>query len=124
SEVGRGTFVREAVATPRGGGAPDSTDRQRYSRSPRIESSGYRAMDEMYRHSQARGLIPLSVGYPSAELFPFDQMREAMSEALDSHDSRALQYPDIAGLPELVEQLATFSAARGAPEEPGNILVT
>src|SRR4030095_12121820 len=55
---------------------------------------------------------------------PFDQMREAMSEALDSHDSRALQYTDIAGLPELVEQLATFSAARGAPEEPGNILVT
>ena len=81
-------------------------------------------MDEMYRHSQARGLIPLSVGYPSSELFPFDQMRRAMSEALDSHDSRALQYTDIAGLPEMVEQVAAFSAARGAPEEPGSILVT
>jgi DNA-binding transcriptional MocR family regulator len=124
SEVGRGTFVREAAATLRNGGDPDSVEWQRYVLPARIESSGDRAMDEMYRHSQARGLIPLSVGYPSAELFPFDQMREAMSEALDSHDARALQYTDIAGLPELVEQLATFSAARGAPEEPGNILVT
>jgi DNA-binding transcriptional MocR family regulator len=124
SEVGRGTFVREAAATLRAGAAPDSTDWQRYVLPPLIESSGDRAMDEMYRHSQARGLIPLSVGYPSAELFPFDQMREAMGEALAGHDSRALQYTDIAGLPELVEQLAALSARRGAPEEPENLLVT
>jgi 2-aminoadipate transaminase len=124
SEVGRGTFVREAAATLRDGGAPDSTDWQRYVLPPLIESSGDRAMDEMYRHSQARGLIPLSVGYPSAELFPFDQMREAMSDALDSHDSRALQYTDIAGLPELVEQVTALSAERGAPEDPGNLLIT
>jgi 2-aminoadipate transaminase len=81
-------------------------------------------MDEMYRHSRARGLIPLSVGYPSAELFPFDQMRRAMSEALARHDSDALQYTDIAGLPELVEQIAALSVARGAPEDPSDILVT
>jgi DNA-binding transcriptional MocR family regulator len=124
SEVGRGTFVREAAATLRDGGAPDSTDWQRYVLPPLIESSGDRAMDEMYRHSQARGLIPLSVGYPSAELFPFDQMREAMGDALDSHDSRALQYTDIAGLPELVEQVTALSAERGAPEDPGNLLIT
>jgi DNA-binding transcriptional MocR family regulator len=124
SEVGRGTFVREAAATLRAGGGPDSTDWQRYVLPPLIESSGDRAMDEMYRHSQARGLIPLSVGYPSAELFPFDQMREAMSDALDSHDSRALQYTDIAGLPEMVEQVTALSAERGAPEDPGNLLIT
>lgn len=124
SEVGRGTFVREAAATLHEGAGPDRADWQRYVLPPLIESSGDRAMDEMYRHSQARGLIPLSVGYPSAELFPFDQMREAMSEALDSHDSRALQYTDIAGLPELVEQVAALSGARRAPEEPGNILIT
>ena len=124
SEVGRGTFVREAAATLRIGGGPDSTDWQRYVLPPLIESSGDRAMDEMYRHSQARGLIPLSVGYPSAELFPFDQMREAMSDALDSHDSRALQYTDIAGLPEMVEQVTALSAERGAPEDPGNLLIT
>jgi 2-aminoadipate transaminase len=123
SQVGRGTFVRESAgALPAdAGGGPEW---QRYVLPPITESAGDRAMDEMYRHSQARGLIPLSVGYPSAELFPFEQMRQAMSEALESHDSRALQYTDIAGLPELVEQVTALSADRGTPEEPESILVT
>jgi DNA-binding transcriptional MocR family regulator len=123
SQVGRGTFVRESAgALPAdAGGGPEW---QRYVLPPITESAGDRAMDEMYRHSQARGLIPLSVGYPSAELFPFEQMRQAMSEALERHDSRALQYTDIAGLPELVEQVTALSADRGTPEEPESILVT
>jgi 2-aminoadipate transaminase len=125
SQVGRGTFVRESAAPALATGpAADSPEWQRYVLPPMTESSGDRAMDEMYRHSQARGLIPLSVGYPSAELFPFDQMREAMSEALAGHDSRALQYTDISGFPELVEQITALSEGRGAPEEPGDILVT
>jgi 2-aminoadipate transaminase len=124
SEVGRGTFVRESVGAHLADGGADGPEWQRYVLPPMTQSAGDRAMDEMYRHSQARGLIPLSVGYPSAELFPFDQMREAMSEALESHDNRALQYTDIAGLPELVEQVAALGSARGTPEEPGNILIT
>ena len=88
------------------------------------ESHGDRVMAEMYRHSQARGLIPLSVGYPSSDLFPFEAMRKALGESLERHDSRALQYTDIAGLPELVEQLAALSAERGGPEDPGDIIVT
>jgi 2-aminoadipate transaminase len=124
SQVGRGTFVRESAAAIEPEGTGDDPSWQRYVLPPVTESAGDRAMDEMYRHSQARGLIPLSVGYPSAELFPFEEMRQAMSDALDSHDSRALQYTDIAGLPELVEQITALSAARGAPEDPENILVT
>jgi DNA-binding transcriptional MocR family regulator len=125
SQVGSGTFVREAApATLRDDGELDGGEWQRYVLPAMAESSGDRAMDEMYRHSQARGLIPLSVGYPSSELFPFDQIRRSMSEALAGHDSRALQYTDIAGLPELVEQVAALSAARGAPEEPSDILIT
>src|SRR5215210_3173761 len=113
SQVGRGTFVRESA----GAALHEVTDAdggewQRYVLPALVESAGDRVMDEMYRHSQARGLIPLSVGYPSAELFPFDQMRRAMSEALEGHDSSALQYTDIAGLPELVEQVAELSAVR------------
>lgn len=125
SQVGRGTFVREsAAAALRDVAGTDGGEWQRYVLPAIVESSGDRVMDEMYRHSQARGLIPLSVGYPSSELFPFDQIRRAMSEALESHDSRALQYTDIAGLPELVEQIAALSAVRGAPEDPADILIT
>ena len=123
SQVGRGTFVRDAAGALRDEDS-EGGKWQRYVLPPLTPSSGDRAMDEMYRHSRARGLIPLSVGYPSAELFPFDQMRRAMSEALASHDSDALQYTDIAGLPDLVEQIAALSAARGAPEDPSDILIT
>jgi 2-aminoadipate transaminase len=124
SQVGRGTFVREAVPLRAPGGEDESPAWQRYVLPPVADSAGDRAMDEMYRHSQARGLIPLSVGYPSAELFPYEQMRDAMAEALEAHGSQALQYTDIAGLPELIEQIAELSAARGAPEDPSNILIT
>jgi len=125
SAVGRGTFVRDSAPVSLDASVDaDGVEWQRYVLPPLTESSGDRAMDEMYRHSQARGLIPLSVGYPSAELFPFEQIRRAMSKALEDHDSRALQYKDIAGLPELVEQITALSAARGAPEDPGDILIT
>ena len=126
SQVGRGTFVREAAPAvlPGSSRTPDGTEWQRYVLPAMSESHGDRVMAEMYRHSQARGLIPLSVGYPSSELFPFEAMRKALDESLERHDSRALQYTDIAGLPDLVEQLAALSAERGAPEEPDDIIVT
>jgi DNA-binding transcriptional MocR family regulator len=116
SQVGRGTFVRDsAPAAVPGGEDADSTEWQRYV---------LPVMAEMYRHSQARGLIPLSVGYPSSELFPFDAMRKSLDESLQKHESRALQYTDISGLPELVEQIAALSELRGAPEDPENIVIT
>ncbi len=130
SQVGRGTFVRDAapaIVPAQMGGEEidsDSTEWQRYVLPPAVESHGDRVMAEMYRHSQARGLIPLSVGYPSSKLFPFEPIRRALDEALERHDSRALQYTDIAGLPDLVEQLAELSAQRGAPEDPSDLVVT
>jgi 2-aminoadipate transaminase len=128
SQVGRGTFVRDAAPAvlpgASAGAGPDDTDWQRYVLPPVTEGRGDRAMAEMYRHSQARGLIPLSVGYPSSELFPFEAVRGALAGALERHDARALQYTDIAGLPELVAGLAALSSDRGAPEDPGDIVVT
>ena len=125
SQVGRGTFVRDAApaALPALEDA-DGTEWQRYVLPALPESHGDRVMAEMYRHSQARGLIPLSVGYPSAALFPFGAVREALGAALEREDSRALQYTDIAGLPALVEQIAALSERRGAPEDPSEIVVT
>jgi DNA-binding transcriptional MocR family regulator len=126
SQVGRGTFVRDAAPAVLPGvpSGADDTEWQRYVLPAVTEGRGDRAMAEMYRHSQARGLVPLSVGYPSSELFPFETMRKALSTAMEEHDARALQYTDIAGLPELVEQLSALSELRGAPEAPGNLVVT
>jgi DNA-binding transcriptional MocR family regulator len=126
SEVGRGTFVRDTAPTALpGADDADATEWQQYVLPAVPDSHADRVMAEMYRHSKARGLIPLSVGYPSAELFPYEAIRGALGEALERHDSRTLQYTDIAGLPELVEQLAALSELRaGAPEDPGDIVVT
>src|ERR671919_1821922 len=126
SQVGRGPFVRDSApaALPEPGDDPHGTEWQRYVLPALTESHGDRVMAEMYRHSQARGLIPLSVGYPSAALFPFAAVRKALGEALEREDSRALQYTDIAGLPALVEQIAALSERRGAPEDPSDIVVT
>jgi DNA-binding transcriptional MocR family regulator len=126
SQVGRGTFVRDTAPAvlPGAEGDSDGTDWQRYVLPAVPESHGDRVMAEMYRHSQARGLIPLSVGYPSSALFPYEAIRGALARSLDDHDSRALQYTDIAGLPDLVEQLAALSAERGSPEDPEDIVVT
>ena len=126
SQVGRGTFVREAAPASLPGVAEDAhgTEWQDYVLPAVSESRGDRVMSEMYRHSQARGLIPLSVGYPSSELFPFEAMRKTLNDSLERCESRALQYTDIAGLPELVEQLAVLSAERGSPEDPDDIIVT
>ena len=66
SQVGRGTFVRDAapaIVPLQAAGSEadaDSTEWQRYVLPPAVESHGDRVMAEMYRHSQARGLIPLS----------------------------------------------------------------
>jgi 2-aminoadipate transaminase len=125
SQVGRGTFVRDsAPAALPGPEDTDGTEWQRHVLPAISETHADRVMAEMYRHSQARGLIPLSVGYPSSELFPFEAMRSALAESMERHDARALQYTDIAGLPELVEQLVALSAERGAPEQPEDIVVT
>ncbi len=55
---------------------------------------------------------------------PVQAMRKSLNDSLERCESRALQYTDIAGLPELVEQLAALSAERGSPEDPDDLIVT
>ena len=78
----------------------------------------------MHRQATAEGLIPLSVGYPSAKLFPATEIGDAIAATLRDEPERALQYSDIQGVPELADQLARLSTERGAPEDPDDILIT
>jgi DNA-binding transcriptional MocR family regulator len=124
AHVGRGTFVR---GTGRPAGAErvrDSIAWQRYALPEYEDSYADRVLAEMHVHVATEGLIPLSVGYPSQRIFPVDEMREAADVVLREQPGRALQYSDVQGVPELVEQIAELSASRGAPEDPRDILVT
>lgn len=123
AHVGRGTFVRGAARAP-ARSVPDSIAWQRYALPESDETYGDRVLAEMYTHSVTEGLIPLSVGYPSARIFPTDGFRAAADAILRSEPERAMQYSDVRGTPELAEQIAALSAARGAPEDGDDIVVT
>jgi 2-aminoadipate transaminase len=122
AHVGRGTFVRETAAAPTA--VPDSISWQRFALPEYEASYGDRVLAEMHRQATSEELIPLSVGYPSSRLFPVEALREAVDATLREEPERALQYSDVQGLPDLAEQIATLSAARGAPEDPDDILIT
>jgi DNA-binding transcriptional MocR family regulator len=123
SQVGRGTFVRGA-GRPAGAGPVDSITWQRYALPASEETYGDRVLSEMHRQATSDGLVALSVGYPSARLYPVAELREALDATMREQPEIALQYSDVQGLPELADQLAELSAARGAPEDPDDIVVT
>ena len=124
AHVGRGTFVRGAAGAGQSKAVPDSIAWQRYALPDREETLGDRVLAEMHRQATAHDLIPLSVGYPSARIFPVAEMRAATAAVMDEEPDRALQYSDVQGLPQLAEQIAALSAERGAPEDPRDVLVT
>jgi DNA-binding transcriptional MocR family regulator len=123
AHVGRGTFFRGAAPAP-ARAVPDSIAWQRYALPESNLSYGDRVLADMHRHATSEELIPLSVGYPSARLFPLEEISEAVDATLRSEPERALQYSDVQGLPDLAEQIASLSAARGAAEDPNDIVIT
>ncbi len=126
AKVGSGTFVR--AAAPIGAGAParvsDSIAWQRYVLPEITETLGDRAFAELHAMIGVEGLIPLSTGYPSPRTFPLAQMREFTAAAMQADAERALQYSDVCGVPELVEQIVALSAEREAHEDPEDVVVT
>jgi 2-aminoadipate transaminase len=125
SKVGSGTFVRAAAAVADRAGAHDSIAWQRYVLPPSDETYGDRVLAEMHdAHVNTDGLIPLSVGYPSARIFPIARLRDATQRVMSERPEAALQYSDVRGTAELAEQIAVLSAGRGAPEDVEDIVVT
>ncbi len=124
AHVGRGTFVRGAGRQPETGRVSDSIAWQRYALPDYEPGYGDRVLADMHRQATARDLLPLSVGYPSARIFPVEAIEEAFEATLRERAGEALQYSEVQGLAELAEQIAALSAARDAPEDPADILIT
>src|SRR5690606_38664974 len=104
SKVGSGTFVRATAAIPEGR-VQDSIAWQRYVLPDEEESYGDRTLAEMHGHVSVGELLPLSVGYPSAKIFPVEAMREATAHVMATQPERAMQYSDVRGTAELAEQV-------------------
>ncbi|HEY4823932.1 MAG TPA: aminotransferase class I/II-fold pyridoxal phosphate-dependent enzyme, partial [Solirubrobacteraceae bacterium] len=125
STVGRGTFVR-AGAGAAAGDASDEADVswQTYALAPPRDGDAGRAIEEAARHAHSPGLIALSVGYPSPEQIPVEQLAAAVQHALEHEALASFEYCPIEGTDELRAQLAALGRERGLSDEADSILVT
>lgn len=69
---------------------------------------------EIFKKVDLNEIYSFAGGYPSAETFPLEDIRQAMSEIIDEYGGRAFQYGATQGVPEL---RAAVAARYGVPVE-------
>jgi GntR family transcriptional regulator/MocR family aminotransferase len=123
SEVGRGTFVRTAVAA-REDPVDDTGSWQSYVLPADPVSDSDLIIGEIARHVEDPSVIALSAGYPSLGLIPDAALRDATMAAIERVGPRAFQYGPIEGVGELREELAALGRSRGLDDDADSIVVT
>ena len=74
---------------------------------------------------QRPGLISLAYGFPDAESFPFQELKEATAHLMDARTADALQYGPVSGPEPLRRFIAEWvNESEGLAVTPENILVT
>jgi len=124
SEVGRGTFVRAAVAAGLPTARPGDATWQSYVLAPEEVHDSDRIIGEIARHVEDPSLIPLSAGYPALGLIPLEALLEATVAAVGRHGARAFQYGPIEGEGGLRDELAALGRRRGLDDDADSIVVT
>ena len=61
---------------------------------------------EIFKKVDLNAIYSFAGGYPSAETFPREEIRNTMSEVIDKYGSKAFQYGATQGVPELREEVA------------------
>jgi 2-aminoadipate transaminase len=69
-------------------------------------------------------LVSFAPGYPDAELFPWDELREISSALLDGHDGNTLQYGPTRGYKPLLEHILPMLETRGISTTLEHLLIT
>ena len=71
------------------------------------------------------GLISFSAGYPTPDLFPWDDLRAITSDLLERHDSNTLQYGATRGYRPLIEHLLAHGLkSRGIDAHLEQVIIT
>ena len=86
-----------------------------------LESSAIR---EILKISSQPGVISFAGGLPAPELFPLEDLKEAMENAIAKYGSDCVQYSLSMGITPLRELLATRATERGTKSKVENILIT
>ena len=61
---------------------------------------------EIFKKVDLNSIYSVAGGYPSAETFPLEEIRQTMSEVIDKYSGKAFQYGATQGVPELREAVA------------------
>ncbi len=61
---------------------------------------------EIFKKVDLNSIYSFAGGYPSADTFPLESIRETMSEVIDKYGAKAFQYGATQGVPELREAVA------------------
>ncbi len=69
---------------------------------------------EIFKRVDLNSIYSFAGGYPSADTFPLEAIRETMSDVIDKYGAKAFQYGATQGVPELREAVA---ARYGVPVE-------
>ncbi len=79
---------------------------------------------EILKISSQPGVISLAGGYPSPDMFPIEDIKQAAIDAIDEFQSTALQYSFSMGIPQLREAIAKRETELGSSTKMENILIT
>jgi 2-aminoadipate transaminase len=79
---------------------------------------------EILKISSQPGVISLAGGYPSPDMFPLEDLKQAASEVIDEFQSAAVQYSFSMGIPQLRQSIADRETKLGSPSKMENILIT
>ena len=118
--VGRGTFVRSL--TPAAGETGDEW--QVYVLPDRPITYAEQVLGDAFRLAGEPGVISLSTGHPSAELYPTDELARISADVFRDEGGAAISYITVEGLWELREQIAERGRRHGYAWDPEEILVT
>ena len=90
-------------------------------RTQRITSSAIR---EILKMAQIPGVISFAGGLPAPDVFPVEQINEAVNRVLSDQGPEALQYSPTEGYVPLREMIAKHSSRFGLNITIDNILIT
>lgn len=70
------------------------------------------------------GMISFAAGYPDAQLFPWDELRDITRDLLSGQDLQPLQYGPTRGFDPLIQSVVQLAADRRISVEPRQVLIT
>lgn len=102
----------------------NNVNTDRWPISPQVKNLRSSILREILKTSSQPGVISFAGGLPAPELFPLEDIKIAMDEAMRKYGGDTVQYSLTLGIPILRELLARRASARQTPTAVENIIVT